>query len=266
MERPMILSRRHCLGSLTAAIGSVGIGVVPVRAEVTPTAREAYLAGRWNEPSQLPRLADNADNLAFAARSLLAGALLDGPAPTREPAARRAKALCDQALRLEPRHIEARLQTCVALAMQSRANPVRAVMRDRTPQRSLVILQAILTDAPNEPWVHALIGGWNLEALRLGGMAARTMLGASLERGKASYARALDLSNEPVIPFSFAASLVGIDPVIYRNEALRLLDRARNATAVGVFETSMRSRAALLAGLLAANNPTQARTRVVQWL
>jgi hypothetical protein len=180
-------------------LGGFAIGFAPAKANtsVNERALAAFQAGRWQEAADLAIAIATPDNQAFAARALLAGALLTSNIAARQSSIATAKRFAEAALATTPRHVEARLQLATALGLQARAgSPTRAFARG-LPQRVRRILDGVVRDAPGEAWAYALLGGWHLEGLRIGGGAARAMLGCDLAAGKAAFGRAMRLIPRP---------------------------------------------------------------------
>ncbi len=226
-----------------------------------------YQAGKWREAADAASRLHDPDNLAFAARSLLASALLTPTNRTRAADIVQARQFAEAALISQPRHIEARLQLATALGLQARAgSPVRAFAAG-LPQRVRRLLDGVLKDAPTQAWAFALLGGWHLEGLRIGGEAARAMLGVNLAAGKVAFARAMRL--DPSIaatPFYFAASLLALNPSANATEARALLVRAQDTPMRDAFQSEVKSRASALIGALDVNGPAYAATLALGWL
>lgn len=227
----------------------------------------AFQAGRWQEAADLAAPLATPDNQAFAARALLAGALLAANPAVRQPAVAAAKRYAETALAVAPRHIEARLQLATALGLQARASsPARAFSRG-LPQRVRRLLDSVVRDAPSEAWAHALLGGWHLEGLRIGGGAARAMLGCDVAQGKAAFARAMQLNpSEASTPFYFAASLLALAPVANATEARTLLTRAAACPDRDAFQAAVKSRSTTLAQTLDNDGPARAARLALGWL
>jgi hypothetical protein len=234
---------------------------------VNEDAMRAFQAGRWQEAANLAISSPTADNQAFAARALLAGALLSANNAARLPAIAQAKRYAEAALALAPRHVEARLQLATALGLQARAaSPARAFARG-LPQRVRRILDSVARDAPSEAWAYALLGGWHLEGLRIGGAAAHALLGCDLAQGKAAFARALRLNpSEASTPFYFAASLLALAPAANAVEAGSLLGRSVACPDRDAFQGAVKARSATLAQTLANDGPQRAARLALGWL
>jgi hypothetical protein len=238
-----------------------------ISAAVNEAARRAFQAGRWQEAADLAASSRSADNLAFAARALLAGALLSNGGRARLPAIAQAKRFADAALALAPRHIEGRLQLATALGLQARAaSPARAFATG-LPQRVRRLLDSVARDAPSEAWAFALLGGWHLEGLRIGGAAARAMLGCDINQGRAAFARAMRLDPEEAsTPFYFAASLLALDPAANAAEATSLLARAAACPDRDAFQSAVKGRSVTLAQTLETDGPARAARLALAWL
>jgi hypothetical protein len=274
MMHPMysssILSTRrqsmHRLASLTV----VSIIVQSSQASAAPVSSDAianYNAGMWQEAAIQAGANSDPDNQAFAARCLLAGVLLNTSIGGRTTSIARARQFAESALAKSPRHVEGRLQLATALGLQARTgSPTRAFARG-LPQRVRRLLDSVVRDAPGEAWAHALLGGWHLEGLRIGGTAARAMLGCDLAQGKAAFARSMRLNpNEASTPFYFAASLLALSPLANATDARALLLRAQTCPQRDAFQGAVKARATTLLQTLDTAGPARAASLALGWL
>ena len=230
-------------------------------------ALSAYREGRWREAANKARALRSADNLAFAARALLAGAMLNRQAPTRAADVAAARNLSEAAMALDALHVEGRLQLATALGLQARlVSPPRAFGQG-LPQQALRLLQSVVRDVPDEAWGHALIGGWHLEGLRIGGPAARALLGANVGKGQQAFDRAMALDPaEPAIPFYYGISWLALNAEQNAAQARQLHARAAALAPRDAFQTEICNRAAQLSALLGRGETSQAVARALQWL
>jgi tetratricopeptide (TPR) repeat protein len=236
-------------------------------APIDARARADFTAGRWRQAANFASRLHDADNLAFAARALLASALLSASSNNRTADIVQARQFAEAALIVDPRHIEGRLQLATALGLQARlGSPTRAFAAG-LPQRVRRLLNSVLRDAPNQAWTYALLGGWHLEGLRIGGKAAQTMLGADIAQGKAAFANAMRLEpTQAATPFYFAASLLALNPAGNAREARALLVQAQNAPVVDAFQGAVKTRAGLLIGALDSGGPDFGARLALGWL
>jgi hypothetical protein len=253
----------------------IGLGVMVVSARpnvatastINAEAIADFQVGKWRDAAnQAARLSD-ADNLAFAARSLLASAMLSATSATRTADIAQARQFAEAALTTQPRHIEARLQLATALGLQARTGSPARAFAAGIPQRVKRLLEAVSRDAPTQAWTYALLGAWHLEGLRIGGQAARAMLGVNVIAGRTAFARAMRL--DPTIaatPFYFAASLLALDPNANSAEARGLLVRAAATPAKDAFQNEVRARAQTLQQTLDAQGPAKAAAMALAWL
>jgi hypothetical protein len=250
-----------------AGASGMSLGPAPARSMVPDPARQAYRAGRWLAVADAISDPQDPDQLAFAARSLLAGAVLDNRHPNRASHVGRARALALSAIKIAPSHVEGRLQLATALGLQTRMmSPARA-FASGLPNQIRRILEAVVQDAPREAWAFALTGGWHLEALRIGGVSAQTMIGASLRKGKAAFARAMELDGtEPAVPFYYAAALIAINPAAHAQEARTLVRRVEPMTGEDAFQSEIKARAQKLAQTIDRDGPAQGAALAVSWL
>jgi hypothetical protein len=262
-------SRRQVIWSgLVGALSvSILLGKNSNAADIDLAAMSDFNAGRWRTAAtQASRLAD-ADNQAFAARCLLASALLAPSSRNRTADIAQARQFAEVALRLNARHIEGRLQLATALGLQARTGSPARAFAAGLPQRVKRILDGVVRDAPSEAWGHALLGGWHLEGLRIGGGAARTLLGVDLNAGKSAFARAIGL--DPTIaatPFYYAASLLALAPTANAGDAKVLLGRSIACPNRDAFQAAVKARSSTMAQTLENDGPARAAQLALGWL
>jgi hypothetical protein len=249
-----------------AAASALGVSSAHATA-IDAAAKADFDAGRWRQAAnQASRLRD-ADNLAFAARSLLASALLAPSSRNRTSDIAQGRQYAEAALITDPRHIEARLQLATALGLQARTGSPTRAFAAGLPQRVRRLLDSVLRDAPNQAWAHALLGGWHLEGLRIGGRAAQTMLGVNLGVGKRAFARAMLLDpTEAATPFYFAASLLALNPATNAQEARALLVQAQTTPQRDAFQAEVKARAGALIAAFDVKGPAYAANMALRWL
>jgi hypothetical protein len=268
--RPSFLLNRRDMCSLVGAVLVTGmVGAAPLaraQTRVSDAALQAFQSGRWQEAANLAITNLTPDTQAFAARALLAGALLSAQGSARMAAIVQAKRYAEDALSSAPRHIEGRLQLATAIGLQARAASPTSAFTRGWPQRVKRLLDSVIRDAPREAWAHALLGGWHLEGLRSGG-AARAMLGCDLNQGRSAFARAMRLNpQEASTPFYFAASLLALAPAANAQEAQTLLARASTCPDRDAFQSAVKGRATTLAQALERDGAARAARLALGWL
>jgi hypothetical protein len=256
-------------------LAACGFGVLgwprPSQALVPAGAREAFDAGDYLRAAALAEAAGDADGLAFAARARLATTLLTGASRISAAEVSRSRALAQRALRLEPDHVEGRLQLAIALGLEARRVAPAMALARRLPQRVRGLIEEVCADAPREPWAHAIRGSWHLEGVRLAGSQATMLLGASSEAGNAAYTRATALSTSPTFPAMHAISVLasnGLGPASRPNlqGAAAPLAAALARPPVTAFDREMSRRAIELSRLVSSNDLTGIKSRLSRWL
>lgn len=265
-----MVTRRQSLPYLLCAalLAPIILGATTAQATMIDVSAKAdFELGRWRQAADTASRLRDPDNLAFAARSLLASALLSPSSRTRTTDIAQARQYAEAALITDARHVEARLQLATALGLQARSGSPTRAFAAGLPQRVKRLLDSVLRDVPSQAWTHALLGGWHLEGLRIGGAAARAMLGVDLEKGKAAFARAMRLDpNEAATPFYFAASLLALDPTGNVAEARALLLRSQGAPNKDAFQNEVKSRAGQLIQSIDAQGGAVAARMALAWL
>jgi hypothetical protein len=262
-------TRRKTLSSLLAALLVSGLFKVKsaMASTIDASAKQDFNAGKWRQAADEASRLHDGDNLAFAARSLLAGALLSSPSRARTADIAAARRYAEAALIIEPKHIEGRLQLATALGLQARSGSPTLAFTTGLPQRVRRVLDGVIRDAPSEPWAYALLGGWHLEGSRIGGSAARVMLGVDVAAGKEAFAKAMRLdSSIAATPFYYAASLLALNPAGNSAEARALLQKAQGTPTRDAFQAEVKARATTLTKTLDAKGPASAARLAMAWL
>lgn len=240
-----------------AARGFLGAGVLlglllaaPARAETVERAQVAFASGAFLKAAQAGEASQTPVGLSLAARALLAHCVTAEQVEAR-PLIERAIANAAAALREDSQSVEARLQLSLAIGMKARRMSVPEALRAGYAGKGKKLLQEALALAPNEPWAHALMGGWHLEVLRRGGPAGAAMVGAGFERGVAAFERARALApDDATITLHYAAALLQLDPEKHKERVAGLLAVASRARADDAFEADMQAEARALADVL----------------
>lgn len=216
-------------------------------ASVNEQAMHDYDQGRFLEAAARARESGTAEGLAFAARAELAYADILAPLKARAATIARAEEDARAAIALQPEAAEPRLQLAIALGFKGRLEGEMLAHIEGYADEARAHLDFVLAREPDNPWAHALLGGWHLEIVGLGGFMGRTLYGAEIEAGVGAYTRALELRpGDPVISYQCALQLASLDGDRYRTQAMRVLQRATGQTASSFLDEKTRERIAEL--------------------
>lgn len=207
--------------ALALVLWTAAAGATPVE-----DATRLYNKGEFLAAATAAQNINTAAGLALAARAVLAHAIYVAKPSQRTEEYRRGEELASKALTLDPKNVEAHLQMSVAIYHRSRTmSPVEAFFRG-LPDAALAHLNTALSIDRKNPWAYSLLGGWHFESVRLGGsFLAATLLGASLEEGRAAFDKANRLMPRSItLQYSFARTLLMNDPVANRAEAVQALE------------------------------------------
>ena len=227
----------------TALVASL---LLALPAHAHPTSSE--LAGKFARGEYLTAAADaetaaGADDLAFAARALLAHCMTGNSEPDValvDRAARDAEA----ALKEEPRHEEAQLQLAIALSLKSRDMDAIAAWTAGYGERGKKLAEEVLRSDPRNFYAHGFLAVWNIEVERRGGSMGSWMMGASLDDARRHYDAARQLAPDDVgIHWQYARALAALDLGRYRGEVKAALERAGMASVSDHVEQVMQDRA-----------------------
>lgn len=234
-----------------AAVLSLGLPALarPISAELT----EKFARGAYLEAAEAGEATGEPDDLAFAARSLLAACMTG----TGEPDAgliERASRDAEAALRLEPDHEEARLQLAIAVSLKSRSMDLMAAWSAGYGDKGKKLAEAVLRTDPRNVYAHGFLAVWNVEVERRGGDMGAWMLGASLEAARRHYDAARSLAPDDVgVHWQYARALAALDLKAHMTEVETVLTRAVSAVVSDHVEEVMQARAKRLASAIAGN-------------
>jgi cytochrome c-type biogenesis protein CcmH/NrfG len=169
---------------------------------------------------------------------------------TSEPDARmveRARQDAETALKLDPKHEEARLQLAIALSLKSRTMNSMDVWNSGYGDRGVKLARSVLAQDPDNSFAHGFLAVWNLEVRRRGGTLGASMLGASLADARRHYEDAVRLAPDYVgVYWQYARALVALDARKYGDQARVILQKALDAKADDHCESVMQERASVL--------------------
>ena len=206
--------------------------VMPVMAD---PAEEAFAEGRYLEAASIAEEAGGADNLARAARCLLANEVAAGTLD--EAVLRRAEKLAREALQEDADHGEARLQLAIALSMQSRLMSTREVLSAGYGKTGRDLVEAVLDDDPANIYAHGFLAVWNIEVLQRGGSLGAAWFGASLSNARQHFekARRLD-AQDGSLCWQYARALAALNYRRHQDEIFEVLTCALTSPAKGEME------------------------------
>lgn len=241
---------RRLLGPLAKIAAAVMLAAPAFAHPTSPDLAARFSRGEYLEAARLAEQAAGADDLAFAARSLLAQCMTG----TEEPDSglvERASRDAEAALKIDPAHEEGRLQLAIALSLKSRALDVLEAWNKGYGDKGRKLANEVLKADPENYYAHGFLAVWNVEVRRRGGSIGAGIMGASVKAGRAHYARAMELAPDDVgIHWQYGRALAALDAKQYGEEALRAVERALAANADDHVEKVMQERARELAEAL----------------
>ncbi|MEP7209482.1 MAG: hypothetical protein ABI740_01485 [Alphaproteobacteria bacterium] len=235
------------------ALGALSLCLAAVAEPAPPELGAMFASGEYLAAAQQAESAASADNLAFAARSLLAQCMTADHDP--DPAmVERAAVDARRALTLDPMHEEGRLQLAIALSLKSRSMALMDAWYAGYGEEGKKLAEAVLTMDPGNFYAHGFLAVWNVEVRRRGGVLGGRLLGASIEAGRRQYAIAAHLAPDDAgVHWQFARALAALDAVRYGDEAAAILDRAVASSREDHVQLVMKARAVRLSEALRGN-------------
>ena len=218
----------------------------------SPSAMEAYTAGHYDAAIADVAADHGADACAFSARSLLAKAI-SGDTEPPQTLLQSALNEANDALSVQPGHVEGRLQKAIALSLMARPMSLREARDSGYGEEARQLAEAVLRDDPHNAYAHGFLAVWNLEVMRRGGMLGAMIMGASLDAAEAHYEAAAAASpGDAALNWQFARALATLNARKYRNEISDALNAALAAPVDDELERVMQDRARTLADAMAS--------------
>lgn len=242
---------RAALGCWAAVAAAMAAFVSPASAHPTSIELAAKFArGEYMDAAREAEAAAGADDLAFAARALLAYCMTRQEQPDAAIVERAWKD-AEAALKIEPGHEEGQLQLAIALSLKSRGMDVMAAWNAGYGEKGRKLAEAVLKADPSNYYAYGFLAVWNIEVERRGGGFGAWVMGASLDKARTNYQAAIRLAPDDVgIHWQYARALAALDAKTHASEIAQALDRALAASASDHVEQVMQTRAAELADVL----------------
>ncbi len=207
----------------------------------------AFTEGRYDEAVTLAEAEPSADNLAFAARSLLAEAMSAPDQVPPQTLALQAEAFARRAIAADAGHVEGRLQLAIALSLRARPLSDRAARRSGFGSEAKTLAEAVLKDDPANAYAHGFMAVWNIEVVRRGGGLGAAIMGASVRQGKRHYTHAIATNaDDASTHWQYARALTALNARKYRRDIDTALAAAMAAHPGSALERTMQARAAKL--------------------
>jgi hypothetical protein len=220
------------------------------------TPPELYTQGKYDAAKSAGIAQNDAVGFAVAARAALAAEMM-----REKPCLqciRDIEDLARRAIAADSKLVDGQLYLAVALGYESRIiGPVAATSKGYATE-ARHHLDAALASAPDNGWVLAALGGWNIEIVRGGGATlARWMYGASAEDGLADFAKAFQaMPDNIVLRYQYALSLSAFDLTTYRKDVDDALNRASTGKPQTAYEVFAQGRARQLRDTLTKGDLT----------
>ena len=208
-------------------------------------AEKAYLAGEYDVAFADVAADRGADACAFGARMLLAKAMSGDVQPPRSLLSA-ALAEANNALVVEPQHIEGRLQKAIALSLLVRPMSLREARDSGFGEEARALAEAVLVDDPANAYAHGFLAVWHIEVINRGGFLGAMVLGASMDDAERHYAAAVQASpGDAALHWQYARAL---------EEVSDALNAALAAPVGSVLEQVMQDRARTLSAAVASSS------------
>lgn len=152
-----------------------------------------------------------------------------------------------EAIALDPKHVEARLQLAIALSLKARPLSNREAMRTGYGDEARELVEATLQDDPDNAYAHGFLAVWHLEVRRRGGAIGGSIMGASVNKARRHYhAAILSAPEDASIHWQYARALTALNAKRYREEIMISLDAALDCQSETLLEDVMQRRATTL--------------------
>lgn len=249
--------------SMAAPVLALVLFAVPAHAEPSEAALRLYADGNYLAAADIADDLETAASLSFASRAFMAAC---ATAPARADVDAwldRAEQTARDALALDGRSVEARLQLALVYGVRGRRATLAQAFTGRYAPRGRRLIDEALALQPRNARAHALLGAWHLEVLRRGGRAGAAAYGASQRRGAAEFERAMALApDDPMIPLHYAVALLELNAAQNADRAAALLRRAAGMEPRDALERFVTRTAHRVARTLEENGPAAAQRAV----
>jgi tetratricopeptide (TPR) repeat protein len=215
-----------------------------VQAQSYADAEKAYIQGDYALAVQLGQALETADGYALAARAnLVIAAYLEDDRDKALITLRKAVGDADQAIALNPQHIEGRLQKAIALGYQARITRSTSLARE-----TRLLIDDVLTQDPQNDYALATLGGWHGESIATaGGFFARLATGARKSEFQDAFEAALKADpHNPATRSYYARLLLDIGGSKFKDRAVEVLEEAISIPPRNAFEVMMQTQAITL--------------------
>lgn len=245
------------LKSAFVALSLLALSSLPALAADLEETQSLYDEGRYDDAANMGEALGTPEGLTLATKALLGKTNLLTRKDRSLEEVGRAIAMAERAFEIDPKNLDAHLQYAVSQGIRGRLiSKFRAQMEGlpRTAEEHLLIGLEL---APDHAWANAFYAAWHIEVARGGGATlAKTMYGASLEKGIEIYDRALTL--EPlsaVLPYEYAQFLLATDYYRFSAKGSDLLALSNSIGAKNHQERAIHARVLALQAGLEADDP-----------
>jgi tetratricopeptide (TPR) repeat protein len=189
------------------------------------TAKQLYIAGKYEQAETRGVAENSAEGLTYAARAVLAHDQMGAPCLE---CLKRAESYARRAVAADSDYSDAHIYLAAALGFQGRIVGIIKARIDNYPEEAKANIDAALKTDPNSARALAALGGWNIEVVRAGGETmAKMIYGASIDEGQKAFARAFATSpHDLVVRFQHALVLSAYDPNRFHDAIAESLNRA----------------------------------------
>lgn len=197
----------------------------PAWANSAAEVRGLIASGDYETARMTATSLQTAEGYALAAESLCAQILL-GEVSKLNKQSKKARALSEQALALDPALYNAKLQYVLSDGFVTRTSGDLTAWRKKLPSKTLAVIQDFRAAYPDDPKGLALEGAWHLGVLRkTGEKNGGKWFGASLAEGERLYAEArAKAPNDVLIETNYALSLLVLGRDAYAPQVRPLLE------------------------------------------
>lgn len=236
-----------------AALAMLALAV-QCSAAFAATPSELYEQGHYEEAIAAGLAQKDAAGLTVAAHAELASGMTQTPPCLA--CFHRAEIDAWRATKLSDTPAEAYLYDAIALGQQGRLRGPIAALGHGYAKSARACLDAALSKSPNNAFVWAALGGWNIELVRnAGATLARWSLGANTPEGLSDFQKAFTLNPGNVaIRYQYALTLSGYDLDTYRPQIENALSLAATGKPQSAYEAFAQNRARELLDVLKKND------------
>lgn len=249
--RSGFLRRVLCIAVLTVTGFCVPAGIAV--AQSLQESRSAYDEGRFLDAAGLAEALETSQGLAFATLALVTHGYYVAEANDKREFYERGMVLGERAVRLDPSDAESSLRWAQAMGRYAKSIGGMKAARLGYAGKIRGALETALALEPQMAMAHVALAAWHAEAIKVGGILAGAIFGASKKTAAQHYERAFELAPDSrLVLYEYARGLLILNKRKNREKARgvysRVLELPSTTVPDGLLDAQVAKKLAQLSG------------------